>query len=41
VNTKNSSTPTGIFLNLWPYILLGVISVAAVVYAKKSFAVKK
>ena len=37
-NEKNSSTPTGIFLNVWPYILLGAISLGAVIYAKKAYA---
>ena len=40
-NTKDSTTPTGIFLNLWPYILLGAISVGAVVYGKKAFSNRK
>ena len=41
VNTKTSSTPTGIFLNIWPYILLGVISVGAMIYTKKASTEKK
>ncbi len=41
VNTKDSGTPTGVFLNIWPYILLGIISVGAIIYSKKAFADKK
>lgn len=40
-NTKDNTIPTGLFLNLWPYILLGAISVGAVVYGKKMRTAKK
>ena len=41
VNAKTSSTPTGIFISIWPYVLLGAISLGAVVYAKKAYSAKK
>jgi hypothetical protein len=40
-NVKDADVPTGIFLNVWPYILLGAASVTIIVCAKKNFATKK
>jgi hypothetical protein len=41
VNAKDASVPTGIFLNLWPYILLGAASLGIIFYTKKNLAEKK
>ena len=40
-NTKDADVPTGIFLNVWPYALLGAASITIIVCAKKNFATKK
>ncbi|MBR3322485.1 hypothetical protein IKG13_00235 [Candidatus Saccharibacteria bacterium] len=40
-NVKGINPPTGLFLNLWPYILLGAISAGAIIYGKKLRSSKK
>ena len=41
VNTKDANVLTGIFNNIWPYVLLGAVSVVAIVYTKKTAVSKK